>query len=132
MAKLRQQAGFTFNELLVSISIVVFAVLGYSLSSGNMIRRQTMSSHSTIAIHLAQDKIEELQARRTLDDDNVCPGGGDQGISANGGTPGPFYRCWRIAPSFHGASLKQIDVTVSWHDHEPHQLTLSTLAFRGE
>jgi Tfp pilus assembly protein PilV len=129
---LKGQAGFTFNELLVSISIVVLAVMGYSLSSANMIRRQTISSHSTVAIHLAQDKIEELQALRTLSDDDLCPSGGDNGIAANGVTPGLFDRCWRIAPSLHGTNLKQIDVTVSWHDHEFHRITLSTLVFRSE
>lgn len=129
---LRQQAGFTFNELLVAMSIVVLAVMGYSLSSANVIRRQTMSSHSTVAIHLAQDKIEELQAQRTLIDGDLCPNGGDHGISANDATPGLFDRCWRIAPSFLGANLKQIDVVVSWQDHETHRVTLSTLIFKGE
>ena len=99
-SNLRQQAGFTFNELLVAMSIVVLAVMGYSLSSANVIRRQTMSSHSTVAIHLAQDKIEELQAQRTLIDGDLCPNGGDHGISANDATPGLFDRCWRIAPSW--------------------------------
>jgi type II secretory pathway pseudopilin PulG len=128
----RKQAGFTFNELLVSMSIVVLVVVGYSLSSANMIRRQTISSHSTMAIHLAQDKIEELQAQRTLTDGDLCPSGGDHGISVTGATPGPFDRCWRIAPSFLGTNLKQMDVTVSWQDHESHQVTLSTLNFEGE
>jgi hypothetical protein len=129
---LGEQAGFTFNELLVSMSVVVLAVMGYSLSSGNMIRWQTINSHSTVAIHLAQDKIEELQAQRTLSDADLCPSGGDYGIAANGVTPGLFDRCWRVAASLHGANLKQIDVTVSWRDHQSHRVTLSTLAFRGE
>jgi type II secretory pathway pseudopilin PulG len=127
-----RQAGFTFNEILVAMSVVVLAVMGYALSSGNMIRRQTVSSHSTVAIHLAQDKIEELQAQRTLSDNDLCPDGGDRGIGANGTAPGLFDRCWRIAASSYGAHLKQIDVRVSWEDREIHRLTLSTLAFRGE
>jgi prepilin-type N-terminal cleavage/methylation domain-containing protein len=127
-----QQAGFTFNEVLVAMSVVVLVVMGYALSSGNMIRRQTVSSHSTVAVHLAQDKIEELQAQRTLSDSDLCPNGGDHGIGSNGARPGLFHRCWRIAASPYGADLKQIDVTVSWQDHEIHRVTLSTLAFRGE
>ena len=127
-----QQGGFTFNEVLVAMSVVVLAVMGYALSSGNMVRRQTVSNHSTIAIHLAQDKIEELQAQRTLSDNDICPDGGDHGIGANGAAPGLFNRCWRISASSYGADLKQIDVRVSWEDHEIHRVTLSTLAFRGE
>jgi Tfp pilus assembly protein PilV len=129
---LGEQGGFTFNELLVSISIVVLAVMGYSLSSGNVMRWQTISNHSTVAIHLAQDKIEELQAQRTLSETDLCPSGGDSRIAANGVAPGLFDRCWRVAASLLGTNLKQIDVTVSWRDHESHRVTLSTLAFRGE
>ena len=58
-----REDGFTFNEILAAMSIMVVAVLGYSLSSVGLIQRQTTSSNSTVAIHLAQDKLEELQAR---------------------------------------------------------------------
>ena len=126
------QGGFTFNELLVAMNIVVVAVLGYSLSSLDVVRRQTIDSNSTVAIHLAQDKLEELQARKNLSDGDLCPGGGDHGLAANGGTPGIYDRCWRIAASALGTKLKQIDVTVSWRDHVDHQVTLSTLLFTGE
>ena len=67
----REQAGFTFNELLVAMNIVVVAVLGYSLSSFDVLRRQTVGDHSTVAIHLAQDKIEELLARKNLPDGDL-------------------------------------------------------------
>jgi Tfp pilus assembly protein PilV len=127
-----RQSGFTFNELLVSMGIVVYAVMSYSLGSVNVIRQQTVSSNSTVAMHLAQDKIEELQARRTLADVDVCPSGGDRAISANGGASGVFDRCWRIYSSTYGAHLKQVEVTVSWRDHETHRVTLSTLAFRAQ
>ena len=78
--RLVREDGFTFNELFAAMSIVVFAVMGYSLSSANLIRRQLISDNSTIAIHLAQDKIEELQARRPLVDVDLCPAGGDHGL----------------------------------------------------
>jgi Tfp pilus assembly protein PilV len=126
------QGGFTFNELLVAMNIVAVAVLGYSLSSVDVVRRQTIGSNSTAAIHLAQDKIEELQARKNLNDADLCPGAGDHGLAANGVAPGIFDRCWRIAQSPLGTNLKQIGVTVSWRDHEAHQVTLSTLLFTGE
>lgn len=126
------QAGFTFNELLVAMNIIAVAVLGYSLSSGDVIRRQLTSDNSTVAIHLAQDKLEELQARRILTDADLCPSGGDRGISAKGSGPGIFDRCWKIAGSPLGSNLKQIDVTVSWRDHMTHQVSFSTLNFTGD
>jgi Tfp pilus assembly protein PilV len=130
--KVRPQAGFTFNELLVAMNIVAVAVLGYSLSSGDVIRRQLTSDNSTVAINLAQDKIEELQARRNLTDGDLCPSAGDRGISAKVSGAGIFDRCWKIAGSPLGTNLKQLDVTVSWRDHAEHQVSLSTLIFTGD
>lgn len=127
-----RDGGFTFNELLVSMSIVVLAVMGYSLSSVNVIRQQIISDNSTVAIHLAQDKLEELQARPALLDGDLCPDRGDRAISAKSGKSGIFDRCWRVAPSPLGTDLRQVDVIVSWRDHEAHELTLSTLVFRGK
>src|SRR5512145_329412 len=121
--------GFTFNELLVTIGLVTFIVVSTSVTSLHLIRRQVVSDNSTVAINLAQDKMEELQARRPLSDVNLCPGGGDRGLSAKRGVPGVFERCWRIAPSNLAADLKQIDVMVSWRDHETHETTLTTLVF---
>lgn len=125
------QSGFTFNELLAAIAIGVAAVMCYSLNTASMFRHQVMNSNATIALQLAQDKIEELQARHNPADENRCPGAGEVGLSASGATGGPFNRCWRIEPSPLGASLKQVDVTVSWRDLQPSEVTLSVLVFVG-
>jgi hypothetical protein len=53
-------------------------------------------------------------------------------MSAKSGVPGIFDRCWSVASSPLGANLKQIDVKVSWRDHEMHEVSLSTLIFTGE
>jgi len=127
-----REAGFTFNELLVAMGLVVVFVMGSSLSSISLFRRQVVGDHSTVAIHLAQDKIEELQARRPLADGDTCPAGGDHGLSATRGVAGIFDRCWRVAASALASDLRQIDVVVSWRDHEAHEVTLSTLIFTGE
>jgi hypothetical protein len=124
--------GFTFNELLVTIGLVTFIVVSTSVTSLQLIRRQVVSDNSTVAINLAQDKMEELQGRRPLPDVNLCPDGGDRGLSAKRGVAGVFNRCWRVAPSNLASSLKQIDVTVNWRDHEVHETTLTTLTFIGE
>lgn len=126
------QSGFTFNELLVAMSIVAVAVLGYSLSHVDVIRRQTIAANSTAAIHLAQDKIEALLANKDPPVGDLCPSGGDLGIAATGLAPGRFDRCWTVSLSSLGFNLKQIDVSVSWRDYEAHQVTISTLVFIGE
>ena len=51
--RLRRCDGFTFNELLVSMNLIVVAVLGYSLSSINVTRQETVSSNSTVAIRFS-------------------------------------------------------------------------------
>ena len=129
--RLRRCDGFTFNELLVSMNLIVVAVLGYSLSSINVTRQQTVSGNSTVAIHLAQDKIEELQARPFLTDVDLCPTGGDHGLSAKLGVAGNFDRCWKVFPSLLDGNLKQIDVTVSWQDYELHHMRLTAVTYSG-
>jgi hypothetical protein len=128
----RRCDGSTFNELLVAMSLIVVAVLGYSLSSINGMRQQTVDGNSTVAIHLAQDKMEELQALAVLAEIDLCPSGGERGISAKNGVAGIFDRCWKISRWPLDTRLKQIDVTVSWRDHRDHQASLSTLVFTGD
>ena len=127
----RKQAGFTFNEVLVALNISVIAVLGYSVSSVNVIRGQTANDNFTVALHLAQDKIEQLKSQTDLTNDDRCPQSGEQGLSAIGALGGIFNRCWKITDSSLGADLKQVDVTVSWRDYQWREVTLSTLVFSG-
>ena len=127
----RKQAGFTFNEVLVALNISVIAVLGYSVSSVNVIRGQTANDSFTVALHLAQDKIEQLKAQTDLANDDRCPQSGEPGITALGAPGGIFNRCWKISDSSLGADLKQVDVTVSWRDYQSREVTLSTLVFSG-
>jgi len=127
----RRQEGFTFNEVLVALNISVIAVFGYSVSSVNVIRGQTANDNFTVALHLAQDRIEQLKSQTNLTDDDRCPQSGDRGISAVGAPGGIFDRCWKITDSSLGADLKQVDVTVSWRDYQPREITLSTLVFRS-
>jgi hypothetical protein len=125
------EAGFTFNELLVTMGLAAFIVMSYSLSTAHLFRQQSVSDHSTVAIHLAHDKMEELQSRRPLLDGDNCPGG-EQGLSATSGAAGIFSRCWRILPSALAPDLKHIDVAVSWQDHGAREVTFSTLVFTGD
>ncbi len=124
-----RQAGFTFNEVLVALNISVIAVLGYSVSSVNVIRGQTANDNFTVALHLAQDKIEQLKSQTDLTNDDRCPQSGERGISAIGASGGIFDRCWKISDSSLGADLKQVDVTVSWRDYQWREVSLSTLVF---
>ena len=124
-----RQEGFTFNEVLVAMNVIMIAVLGYSLSSVTVIRDQAANENITIAIHLAQDKVEQLKSQSNPPNENRCPDAGERGVSAIAAPGGIFDRCWRIIDSFLGSNLKQIDVTVSWRDYQPREVKLSTLVF---
>ena len=126
----RQQAGFTFNEILVAINVIVIAILGYSLNTVAVIRGNVSNYNTTVAINLAQDKMEQLKAQGTLVDDDRCPAAGDRGIGATGVANGVFDRCWRISDSPLGSHLKQIDVKVSWREHGDREVIVTTLVYK--
>src|SRR4249920_1421850 len=116
------QTGFTFNEVLVAINVIVIAILGYSLSTVGVIRGNMANDNTTVAINLAQDKMEQLKAQSKLVNDDRCPSAGDRAITATGALNGIFDRCWRIVDSPLGPHLKQIDITVSWRDPENREI----------
>ena len=132
MSPLKRQRGFTFNELMVAMNVIVVVIMGYSLSTVGVIRGQTVNDNFTVAIHLAQDKMEQLKAQTKLVNENRCPSAGDRGLSATGAGGGIFDRCWKVGDSPLGSNLKQVDVTVSWRNYDNHELTVTTLVFTGE
>jgi Tfp pilus assembly protein PilV len=123
------QRGYTFNEVLVAINIVVIAILGHSLSTVGVIRANLSNDSTTVAVNLAQDKMEQLKAQKKLVSDNRCPNSGDHAITATGAPNGIFDRCWRVFGSSFGTNLKQIDVIVSWRDREDREIVVSTLVY---
>lgn len=124
-----RQTGFTLNEVLVSINVIVIAVLGYSLSTVGVIRGNMTNDNTTVAINLAQDKLEQLKAQKQLANDNRCPDAGDHAITAAGMSGGIFDRCWRIVDSSLAPHLKQIEVRVSWREQENREIVVTTLAY---
>lgn len=123
------QRGYSFSELLAALALGVIAVMSYTFNTASSFRQQVVNSNMTIALQLARDKLEELQARGNPADENRCPSSGDIGLSASGGAGGLFDRCWRILASPLGAHLKQADVTVTWRDAQSNGVTLSVLLY---
>ena len=106
--------------------------MSYSLTSVHLYRQQSVADHSAVAIHLAQEKMEELQGRRPLADSDTCPSAGEHNLSGKAGVSGIFSRCWKIAPAPLATDLKQIDVLVSWRHHDLKEVKLSTLIYNGD
>jgi hypothetical protein len=99
------------------------------LNTVGVIRGNLTNDNTTVAINLAQDKMEQLKAQKNIVNDDRCPSSGDHAITNTGIATGIFDRCWRIADSPLGPQLKQIDVTVSWRDREKHEITVTTLVY---
>jgi Tfp pilus assembly protein PilV len=125
------EQGFTFNEVLVATSITVVAILAYSLSAVGVIREQKRSDDLTVAIQLAQDKMEQLKSQTDIANEDRCPNAGEHQLSATGTAGGIFDRCWTISDSAFGANLKQVSVTVTWRGYESHEVTIATLIHRA-
>lgn len=125
----KDQTGFTFNEVLVAINLIVIAVLGYSLSTVGVIHGNLTNNNATVAVNLAQDKMEQLKAQSKLANADQCPSSGDHAMTAIGAPGGIFDRCWRVVDSPLGPNLKQIDVIVSWRDREDRKIVLSSLVY---
>jgi Tfp pilus assembly protein PilV len=131
LAPSRSAGGFTFNEVLLAMNLVVIGILGYSAGTGNLIRWNSAGRDYTVAVNLAQDKLEQIKAQKNWTNVNNCPTAGDVDINASGKPSGQYNRCWTIADSPLGSELKEITVTVSWRARESREVTLTTLVYSG-
>lgn len=121
------QAGFTFNEILVSIHVIIIAVLGYAASTVLLLRGGSTSDIHTAAIHLAHDKMEELQSTGAVANVDNCLSAPERTLTISSGLADNFERCWTISDWAIGSKLKHVTVTISWRDREQRHLSVSTL-----
>jgi prepilin-type N-terminal cleavage/methylation domain-containing protein len=122
------QHGFTFNEILVAMAVAAIVVLGCAATTITVIRGNHMSGNFTAAVNLAQDKMELLRGQARIGNEIQCPG--DSSIDAMGTVGGIFKRCWKTVDSTLAGNLKEIEVSVTWHDGEPRSVTLTTLMYQ--
>jgi Tfp pilus assembly protein PilV len=120
--------GFTFNEILIAMGITSIVVLGYSATIMTVIRGNRVSESYTMALSLAQDKMEELRGRDRLDNEDHCPG--DSSVYTAAGPRRVFKRCWRAFDSVLGPDLKQVEVAVTWTEPENGSVILTTYSFQ--
>lgn len=123
--------GFTLNEILVAVALIVIGVLGFSLNTVGVVQGNFISTNVTVATSLAQDKLEALKAPGSFTNVNNCSSPTEH-LTATGASGGTYDRCWIITDRADlGTNLKEIDVTVSWRDYISRSVTLSTLVYTG-
>ena len=131
--------GFTLIEILVALTLMAMAIMSFSLTTMGISRGHASSRNLTAAIHLAQDKLEQIQALPLAAP--VCPSaklpacsGIDDGLNSLGTTEPPglrYQRAWRLLPETPEPGLVKAEVTVSWTERQvSHEFVLSTLLYR--
>jgi type IV pilus modification protein PilV len=117
-AEAPNRGGFTLIEVLVAMGIFTVAVLGVAISATSVIKANQSSYSATIAINLAQDKLEELKALPAS-----LASGGPVTDTINGET---FSRSWSVTANSPISGMQRIDVTVTWTDYGSRSITLSS------
>jgi prepilin-type N-terminal cleavage/methylation domain-containing protein len=137
------EKGFSMVELLVSIALFGAGVLAYGGMTGTIIGLDKRSKMESIAVTLAQDKIEyfknvarsnELPSDGSLSNP-VLSGGvwdssGDEVVDelgATGGSDARYTRTWTIEPVAGSNHLFDVGVDVAWVDKSSRSETLHTL-----
>ncbi len=109
----RRHRGFTLIEVLISMTIFSIAILGLAIGAGTVMRANQTSYFSTIAINLAQDKLEELKANPA--NLNPCPPICDSTVPTHDGVA--FTRTWEVTNGSPVAGVSRVDVQVDWTDY---------------
>ncbi|MBT6716551.1 MAG: prepilin-type N-terminal cleavage/methylation domain-containing protein [Nitrospina sp.] len=144
MNRLQQNSGLTLIEVILAVALASIGLLAYGVLSGAVIERNAVSKKSSVAVTLAQDKIEELKelgTRVILSDADAldspvydsstqswtATAGGEaidsQGVS--GGTDAIYTRTWSITPISGADYFTNVGVTVSW-DNAGRSVSLNT------
>jgi len=116
-----RQSGFTILELLIAISVLVVGLLGVASMQVSGIRGNYVSSSTTMALTLAEDKMEELLALEYDDTDLQDSATGNNGDltttatvdhdetideSGHAITGGRFHRIWSVRDEDTGAGRR--------------------------
>lgn len=137
------RSGFSLIEVLIAVSIFTVGLLGVASMQISAIRGNAFSDHTTTALCLAEDRMEDLMSRDFDDgalDDTTLTNNDDlysaarvdheERINAAGEAVagGPYRRIWNIADSTD-PPMKRIVVMVSW-DNGGHHVSLTSLVTR--
>lgn len=134
---IKRKDGFTLNEILVAIALIAIGVIGFSANTIGVIQGNYTSGNFTIAINLAQDKLEALKAVGSYTDVTNSADSNNP-ITETGASGGRFTRTWSISTSSLndatvgaiGSKLKEVSVTVSWSEYGiSRQVVATTLVF---
>jgi prepilin-type N-terminal cleavage/methylation domain-containing protein len=112
----RSQRGFTMIEVMVSLLLTAVAVMGILGVYLAQTRASSFSRHTSEAVILAQDKLEQLRTQPA-----IATTGSEANINERGVAGGMFTRRWSVTM----ADYADIVVTITWNeDGVPRQFVL--------
>jgi len=141
--KKKHRQGFTLIELMISLMVLAFGILGFLFLQGRAVQGRVFAREMSRASFVAQSKIEELLSTE-FDDDLLDPG--THPTASEGGTDAlgtgtlvltdtlgnfSYYTNW-VIPASSNPSVKSIQLTVTWRYKDPDKgmqqksLTLTT------
>ncbi len=106
-----KKRGFSLLEVLITLVVLSTGLMAMAKFQGQLIQSSALAKNRTIAINLAQDKIEGLRSHdfaRLAGGSDTIDGAVLAGISEH------YLRTWEITRSATGAT---IEVTVEWDDY---------------
>ena len=109
------KAGFTLVEVLVAMSLLSIALLGFASVGVNAIHNDSLSRKSNVASALAQAKLEQLRSLPYSNTEWTSGSHTESGLDEDGNTGGEYTRTWVVTVDYDGHSgLRRVSVTVSW------------------
>ncbi len=129
------QSGFSLLEVLSSMTVFAIAAAGLASTTISTTKSNSTSRHTTVAIALIQDKIEELRSMDPTTNPADFAGGSHADASnpmtALGAAGGAYTRTWQVNLNTPAIGLSEVVVTVAWNSPDgPRSLSAVTFICR--
>jgi Tfp pilus assembly protein PilV len=142
MNHLKNNSGLTLIEILVAALIVAGGMIAYGLTTGKVTHQNAQSKKKSVAVTLAQDKIESIKntastvslaGADTLDSPTESSGAWSENVGgelvneegATGASGSIYTRTWTITDDATLYQFYAVSVTVTWDGGS--SVTLDTL-----
>lgn len=142
----KKNTGFTILEVMIALVFLAVGLLGIAGLHHASISGNKSANSITMAVNLAEDKLEELK-RLDFSDMALSDTDGDKGDvgtdilansslftnpdHANDSPVSALIRVWNVADSTPASGLKTVTVIVGWEEKRWHYITLTTLIRNG-
>ncbi len=140
--QMTRQRGFSLIEVFFAIFIIVFVLFALNKMTVLVMRSNSLNDHTSSAIDLAQDKMEELKSAFLTSTNLVdlqAANNNDLSSTTNydfqesnidglGRSGGIYTRTWNVADNSPKAGMKSVAVIVTWMDQMgDHRVMLRTI-----